>query len=44
MALPLPNTLSFTSGDPLTAEEMNKMWQNDKFLADNINAGKLTAL
>lgn len=41
MALPLPNTLSFTSGDPLTAEEMNKMWANDKFLADNINAGKL---
>lgn len=41
MALTLPNTLSFTAGNPLTAVEMNKMWANDKFLADNINDGKL---
>lgn len=41
MSLPLPNTLTFTSGDPLTADEMNKMWQNDKYLADNINDNKL---
>lgn len=41
MSVPLPNTLTFTAGDPLTAEEMNKMWANDKYLADNINTGKL---
>lgn len=41
MSLPLPNALTFTSGDPLTADEMNKMWQNDKYLADNINDNKL---
>lgn len=41
MAVTLPNTMSYTAGNPLTAEEMNKMWANDKFLADNINNGKL---
>lgn len=41
MAVPLPNTLTFTAGDPLTALEMNEMWENDKYLADHINDGKL---
>lgn len=41
MALTLPNILSYTAGNPLTAAEMNKMWANDKYLADNVNNGKL---